>query len=172
MSALRLSSSRRDQRDGRGVSIACEESSTSACAGQMRLAHICASLNLVLFSAGSLVALGGDASLSVYAGAQSGRGDLPAAISLGVSALLALCMDVAMLYAASMLRLLGMRRAEPRSSGATRPPRRVACRLGLSARICASCARELDRTHNERILALRFVTRRAASTKPLVKESI
>jgi hypothetical protein len=41
--------------------------------------------------------------------------DLPAAISLGVSTLLVLCMDVAMLYAASMLRLLGMRRAEPRS---------------------------------------------------------
>ena len=34
---------------------------------------------------------------------------------LGVSTLLVLCMDVAMLYAASMLRLLGMRRAEPRS---------------------------------------------------------
>jgi hypothetical protein len=41
--------------------------------------------------------------------------DVPAAISLGVSTLLVLCMDVAMLYAASMLRLLGMRRAEPRS---------------------------------------------------------
>jgi hypothetical protein len=41
--------------------------------------------------------------------------DLPAAISLGVSTLLVLCMDVAMLSAASMLRLLGMRRAEPRS---------------------------------------------------------
>jgi hypothetical protein len=40
---------------------------------------------------------------------------VPAAISLGVSTLLVLCMDVAMLYAASMLRLLGMRRAEPRS---------------------------------------------------------
>ena len=80
-----------------------------------RLAHICASLMLVLFAAGSLVALGGDALLGVLDGAQQGHLDLPAAISLGVSTLLVLCMDVAMLYAASMLRLLGMRRAEPRS---------------------------------------------------------
>src|SRR5690242_6811674 len=83
--------------------------------GMARLAHICASLMLVLFSAGSLVALGGDALLSVLGGAQQGHLDLPAAISLGVSTLLVLCMDVAMLYAASVLRLLGMRRAEPRS---------------------------------------------------------
>jgi hypothetical protein len=83
--------------------------------GMARLAHICASLMLVLFSAGSLVALGGDALLSVLDGAQQGHVDVPAVISLGVSTLLVLCMDVAMLYAASMLRLLGMRRAEPRS---------------------------------------------------------
>jgi hypothetical protein len=83
--------------------------------GMARLAHVCASLMLVLFSAGSLVALGGDALLSVLDGAQQGHVDLPAAISLAVSTLLVLCMDVAMLYAASMLRLLGMRRAEPRS---------------------------------------------------------
>src|SRR5499427_9516687 len=83
--------------------------------GMARLAHLCASLMLVLFSAGSLVALGGDALLSVLGSAQQGHVDLPAAISLGVSTLLVLCMDVAMLYAASMLRLLGMRRAEPRS---------------------------------------------------------
>jgi hypothetical protein len=82
--------------------------------GMARLAHVCASLMLVLFSAGSLVALGGDALLSVMEGAQKGHVNLPAAISLGVSTLLVLCMDVAMLYAASMLRLLGMRRAEPR----------------------------------------------------------
>src|SRR5262245_14537887 len=83
--------------------------------GMARLAHVCASLMLVLFSAGSLVALGGDALLSVMDGAQQGHVDIPAAISLGVSTLLVLCMDVAMLYAASMLRLLGMRRAEPES---------------------------------------------------------
>jgi hypothetical protein len=83
--------------------------------GMARLAHVCAALMLVLFSAGSLVALGGDALLSVLDGAQQGHVDVPAVISLGVSTLLVLCMDVAMLYAASMLRLLGMRRAEPRS---------------------------------------------------------
>jgi hypothetical protein len=83
--------------------------------GMAWLAHVCASLMLVLFSAGSLVALGGDALLSVLVGAQQGHVDVPAVISLGVSTLLVLCMDVAMLYAASMLRLLGMRRAEPRS---------------------------------------------------------
>src|SRR5262249_42853578 len=48
-------------------------------------------------------------------GAQQGHVDLPAVISLGVSTLLVLCMDVAMLYAASMLRLLGMRRVELRT---------------------------------------------------------
>ena len=48
--------------------------------GMARLAHICASLMLVLFSAGSLVALGGDALLSVLDGAQQGQVDLPAAI--------------------------------------------------------------------------------------------
>jgi hypothetical protein len=83
--------------------------------GMARLAHVCASLMLVLFSAGSLVALGGDALLSVLDGAQQRQVDVPAVISLGVSTLLVLYMDVAMLYAASMLRLLGMRRAEPRS---------------------------------------------------------
>jgi len=80
-----------------------------------RLAHICASLMRVLFSAGSLVALGSDALLNVLDGAQQGHVDVPAAISLGVSTLLVLCIDVAMLYAASMLRLLGMRRAVSRS---------------------------------------------------------
>ena len=51
-----------------------------------RLAHVCASLMLVLFSAGSLVALGGDALLSILDGVQHGHVDVPAAISLGVSA--------------------------------------------------------------------------------------
>src|SRR5262247_2457843 len=64
--------------------------------GMARLADVCASLMLVLFSAGSLVALGGDALLSVLDGAQQGHVNLPAAISLGVSTLLVLCMDVAM----------------------------------------------------------------------------
>jgi hypothetical protein len=84
-------------------------------ASMARLAHVCASLMLILFSAGSLVALGGEALLNVLAGVEQGHVDVPAAISLGVSTLLVLCMDVAMLYAASMLRLLGMRRAEQSS---------------------------------------------------------
>ena len=67
--------------------------------GMARLAHGCASLMLFLFSAGSLVALGGDALGSVTAGIQAGHVVIPAAISLGVSTLLVLCMDVAMLYA-------------------------------------------------------------------------
>src|SRR6476660_2489305 len=72
--------------------------------GMARLAHVCASLMLVLFSAGSLVALGGDVLLSVLDGAQKGHVELPAVISLGVSTLLVLCMDVAMLYAAASWR--------------------------------------------------------------------
>jgi hypothetical protein len=83
--------------------------------GMARLAHVCASLMLVLFSMGSLVALGGDALLHVVTGVRNGWVDLPAAIGLAVSALFVLCMDVAMLQAASALRLLGMRRAEPAS---------------------------------------------------------
>jgi hypothetical protein len=83
--------------------------------GMARLAHVCASVMLVLFSMGSLVALGGDALLSVVMGMRTGRADVPAAISLAVSALFVLCMDVAMLQAASVLRLLHMRRADPRS---------------------------------------------------------
>src|SRR6476659_5656907 len=39
--------------------------------GMARLAHVCASLMLILFSAGSLVALGGDALISVLDGAQA-----------------------------------------------------------------------------------------------------
>jgi hypothetical protein len=83
--------------------------------GMARLGHSSAFLMVLLFSIGSLVSLGGDALASVTAGIQAGRLDIPAAISLGVSTLLVLCMDVAVLYAASMLRLLAMRRAEASS---------------------------------------------------------
>ena len=81
-------------------------------ASMARLAHACAFLLIVLFSAGSLVALGGDALIAILAGWQQGRVDMPATISVAVSTLLVLCMDTAMLYAASMLRLLATRRAE------------------------------------------------------------
>ncbi len=76
-----------------------------------RLAHAFAFLLIILFSAGSLVALAGDALTSVIAGWESGRVDIPSSISVGVSLLLVPCMDVAMLYAASMLRLLATRQA-------------------------------------------------------------
>jgi hypothetical protein len=79
-----------------------------------RLAHACAFLLIVLFSAGSLVALGGDALASIATEWQAGRLDIPAAISVGVSTLMVLAMDVGMVYAASMLRLLNSRNAEDR----------------------------------------------------------
>lgn len=83
-------------------------------AGMAKVAHIFAFVLIVLFSAGSLVALAGDALASVLSGWHSGRVDIPSAISVGVSTLLVPCMDVAMLYAASMLRLLATRRAARR----------------------------------------------------------
>jgi hypothetical protein len=79
-----------------------------------RLAHACAFLLIVLFSAGSLVALGGDALASITTEWSAGRIDIPAAISVGVSTLMVLAMDVGMLYAASMLPLLNSRHAEQR----------------------------------------------------------
>jgi hypothetical protein len=88
--------------------IARQESSMA------RLAHACAFLLIVLFSAGSLVALGGDALISIMREWNAGGVDVPAAISVGVSTLMVLAMDVGMLYAASMLRLLATRRAEGR----------------------------------------------------------
>lgn len=80
-----------------------------------RLAHACAFLLIILFSAGSLVALGADALAAIEAQwARDGGLNIPATIALGVSTLLVLCMDVAMVYAASMLRLLASRQAEDR----------------------------------------------------------
>jgi len=79
-----------------------------------RLAHACAFLLILLFSAGSLVALGGDALASIMSEWNTGRIDIPSAISVGVSTLMVLAMDVGMLYAASMLRLLNSRQADHR----------------------------------------------------------
>src|SRR5260221_5749852 len=73
------------------------------------IAHACAFLMLLLFSAGSLVALAGSAVQQLA----TGHVTVPAAISAGVSGLLVACMDCGMLYAASMLRLLAARRAVP-----------------------------------------------------------
>jgi hypothetical protein len=80
-------------------------------AGMARIAHLCAAVLLVLFSAASFVALGGDTLTEILAGWRHGQVDIPAAISLSVITLMVLAFDVGMLYAASMLRLLATRRA-------------------------------------------------------------
>ena len=81
--------------------------------GMARAAHLCATLLVVLFSAGSFVALGSDALRSVLDQWQvSHTLDIPSAISLAVSTLMVAAMDVAMLSAAASLRLLASRRAE------------------------------------------------------------
>jgi hypothetical protein len=74
--------------------------------GLARVAHASAVAMLVLFSAGSLVALAGDSVAAIAAGHIT----IPAAIAAGVSALPVLAMDVSMVYAASQLRLLAVRR--------------------------------------------------------------
>jgi hypothetical protein len=80
--------------------------------GMSRLAHACALAMIVLFSAGSLVTLSGDAVAAIVRGWQSGGAvDVPQAISVGVSGLLVLCLDTGMLLAASTMRVLRARRA-------------------------------------------------------------
>jgi len=77
-----------------------------------RVSHWFAGLLIILFSLASLVSLGGDAFRAVVASLQHGVLDIPNAIALGVTALLVPAMDVAVLQAASVYRLLRMRRAE------------------------------------------------------------
>lgn len=78
-----------------------------------RVAHVCALALIILFSLGSLAALSGDGLSAIVEQWRTGAGvNIPAAISVAVSTLLVLCMDVGMVYAASMLRLLNARRAE------------------------------------------------------------
>jgi hypothetical protein len=82
-------------------------------AGRARLAHFFATLLVVLFSAGSLVALGSDALNSVVTQWERDRTlDIPSAISLCVTFLVVICCDIAMIHAAGMLRVLAARRAE------------------------------------------------------------
>ncbi len=77
------------------------------------LAHVCAFVLIVLFSLGSLVSLSGEALASILRQWQSGGAlNIPAAISVAVSTLLVLAMDVSMVYAASVLRMLTARRAD------------------------------------------------------------
>jgi hypothetical protein len=77
------------------------------------VAHLCASLMIVLFSLGSLVALSGDAFASlVLTVRQGGTPALPQAISIAVSTLMVVCCDVGLVYAAMVLRALRTRGAE------------------------------------------------------------
>jgi len=81
--------------------------------GMARVAHACSLLLIILFSAGSLIALSGEALASILSQWQhSGMLDIPAIISVAVSTLLVLAMDTAMLYAASVLRVMNARRAD------------------------------------------------------------
>jgi uncharacterized BrkB/YihY/UPF0761 family membrane protein len=81
-------------------------------AGSARVAHLFAMLLVVLFSAGSLVALGSDALQAVLAQwNHSHTLDVPSAITLSVSTLMVLAMDTGMLVAAANLRVLSARRA-------------------------------------------------------------
>jgi hypothetical protein len=76
------------------------------------VAHVCASALLILFSAASFVALGGDTFSEIQLRWSTSRElNVAAAISLSVITLMVLAFDVGMLYAASMLRLLATRRA-------------------------------------------------------------
>lgn len=85
--------------------------------GMARVAHLCALLLVILFSLGSLVALSGDALNTIIQQWQSGSGvNVAAAISVLVSTLLVLAMDVGMVYAASSIRLLNTRRAEAKEA--------------------------------------------------------
>lgn len=81
--------------------------------GMAAIAHICAGALLILFSAASFVALGGDAFTAILVQWRASHTlDIPSAISLSVITLMVLAFDVGMLYAASMLRLLASRRAD------------------------------------------------------------
>src|SRR5260221_4582695 len=78
-----------------------------------RLANAAAFVMIVLFSLGSLVGIGADAFRRSIDSFQAGNVDIPATISLVVSVGLVVCMDTVMVYAASVLRNLNARRAEP-----------------------------------------------------------
>lgn len=77
----------------------------------VQLAHMAAFSLVVLLSLGSLVALSADALRSVQDGWAQGRVDLPATISVGVSLLMVIAMDTAILHAARSIRRLASGRA-------------------------------------------------------------
>src|SRR5271165_1375648 len=102
----RLFQTRRDE-----VDLALEDLRKQG-AGRARLAHFFATLLVVLFSAGSLVALGSDALNSVLQQWQLTHTiNIPSAISLTVSTAMVLAMDMGLIHAAGMLRVLSARRA-------------------------------------------------------------
>lgn len=80
--------------------------------GMARLAHVAAFALVIAFSAGSLVALSGEALARIVAQWRAGGVDVPAAISLAVSVLLVVAMDVALVVAAANIRMLRQRRQE------------------------------------------------------------
>ena len=80
------------------------------------LAHLCAGVLILLFSLGSLISLSAAAFNTVLTSWQHGRLDIPAAISVAVSTLLVLAMDTAMLYSASVIRVLAVRGARGREA--------------------------------------------------------
>lgn len=77
----------------------------------VRLAHMAAFALVVLLSLGSLVASSADALRSVQDEWARGRLDLPASISLGVSLLMVIAMDTAILHAARSIRRVASGRA-------------------------------------------------------------
>lgn len=79
-------------------------------AGMARLAHLFATLMVVLFSLGSLVALSGDAFGAIVTAVEhGGLPGIPQAISVLVSTLMVVCCDIGLVYAAMTLRVLKTR---------------------------------------------------------------
>lgn len=79
-------------------------------AGLALLAHLTSFALVLAFSAGSLVALAGDAFAHFLVEWHAGVIDIPALISFVVSFLLVVCMDVALIVAAGAVRMLKQRR--------------------------------------------------------------
>ena len=75
-----------------------------------RLAHLFATLMVVLFSLGSLAALSGDAISAILVTiSHHGLPSIPQAISVAVSTLMVVCCDIGLVYAAMTLRVLRTR---------------------------------------------------------------
>lgn len=81
-------------------------------AGMARVAHFVATLMVVLFSLGSLVALSGDAFTAIVTTIEHhGIPGIPQAISVLVSTLMVVCCDVGLVYAAMTINVLHVRGA-------------------------------------------------------------